>query len=1004
MYVYDRGKGVNLKCGLVSWQMLTFAQILRQKDVPWLSHHCLGGEVMLPGAAYLALAIEAITQLNEEEMSPRHIKSYVIRDVVFASATVIPDNEEGTETLFRLQPLIANSSNSCYLWYEFSASCCAYGSWNETARGKIGLNMVDSMHRLQEPPQSEEAKWTKNKHIDLLDRLRDLGIDLGPSFTHIKDLYTSTTQHSARAELMVSKESGLLVAESRYVMHPTTIDSCMQPSTATLYRGDIDAMRCGTIPTHIREVIFFVPSTVYLTRPSQLNVWTPEPLGNRAFSTNALLTGHDGAALLQMSGFRHVYYSAAVPHEMRGPRSRDLYMQEKWDVDIEYLENFQTVSFIEAMRLLVHKHPRGGRVLCLDPALIPCLLDLSTWLIIEVAAASQEERGDISRLYGDNESVKVMDEDMGLAAISNGVKDIRSDYDLAVMSSPEDPDLSALKGLLSMLAPNGHLILKGGRSLCRQDLAATSAVSIQDLSDDSVILRKTGSCNISATIKGSITNDDGRSKSALLIRRTQSTSSCALRALTNTLATAGWSTRSQSLDDLDLLVGSGERVVMMDDNDNKNGILADIGGDEMSGIIRLTESAPSIIWVTRGGLLTGDRPEYNMTIGAARVIRTEKGSNFDLVTLDYDETSSTDRVCAVVADVLNRQHVGHSADEPTEKEYYIKNNVVHIPRLAPHSGVNAEFVPDSGMTRHVWQERDHEIAPAVHGQLDQATGVLSYHNDENGTVLPNLLQPDDVEVQVAAIGLTADDGADDNHFLSHQFAGTIVRAGHEAQEKFPPGSQVAGFASGFNGRLATFQRSSAPLIFPLVQFEGKQNRQLLEEAASIPSAFATAIYGIQEVARVEIGENVVIIDEVGAVGLAAVQLCCMIGASVIVITSSKDTQMLLMDNGLVNEACRVVLWDHNEDGRDACLRRQVQQELASLRGGIDTVLCCASVHSGFIVDSMVPFLSSLARIVIVGASDMRNSFFTMLPTYQPLHVSFFQLKDVLKNRPRVMSR
>lgn len=48
---------------------------------------------------------------------------------------------------------------------------------------------------------------------------------------------------------------------------------------------------------------------------------------------------------------------------------------------------------------------------------------------------------------------------------------------------------------------------------------------------------------------------------------------------------------------------------------------------------------------------------------------------------------------ALVADIVERQHISHSTGELIEKEYYIKNNVAHIPRLAPHSGVNAEFAP-----------------------------------------------------------------------------------------------------------------------------------------------------------------------------------------------------------------------------------------------------------------------------------------------------------------------
>lgn len=168
------------------------------------------------------------------------------------------------------------------------------------------------------------------------------------------------------------------------------------------------------------------------------------------------------------------------------------------------------------------------------------------------------------------------------------------------------------------------------------------------------------------------------------------------------------------------------------------------------------------------------------------------------------------------------------------------------------------------------------------------TGALSYHHDRDDPISLSLL-PDEVEVHVGAIGLTTSDGADDAHVLSHQFAGTVVRAGDKAEVQFPPGSLVAGFASGFNGRIATFQRTSSHLIFSLDE-TGHNLQRVLAEAATIPSAFSTAMYGIEELARVEAGNNVLIVDGMGAVGLAAVQVCQIIGARVIIVTSSDFTK------------------------------------------------------------------------------------------------------------------
>ncbi len=98
---------------------------MRQRDLPWLVQHKLGGEVLLPAAPYLALAIEAISQINSQSQDPLDITSYTMRDVVISTATVVPDDDAGTETMFRLRPvsgkLDISTDGRTSQWYEFSA-------------------------------------------------------------------------------------------------------------------------------------------------------------------------------------------------------------------------------------------------------------------------------------------------------------------------------------------------------------------------------------------------------------------------------------------------------------------------------------------------------------------------------------------------------------------------------------------------------------------------------------------------------------------------------------------------------------------------------------------------------------------------------------------------------------------------------------------------------------------------------------------------------------------
>ncbi|KAF3768157.1 hypothetical protein M406DRAFT_106902 [Cryphonectria parasitica EP155] len=1002
--------------------------ILRQKDLPWLSHHRLGGEVMLPGAGYLALAIEAITQINQQEAVPAIIDSYTIRDVTFSSATVIPDNDTGTETLFRMQPVLGRSSGKSSLWYGFSASCYSYGNWKETARGKVGINVFRDSHQMHNPDVPSDAPWRKAKHIHWLDKLRTLGVDLGPAFHRIDDIYTSAEHYNAHAELTISNTCGLLAAESRYLMHPSVIDSCMQLSTAATHRGDLDAMHCGTIPTHIGEATFFVPSVEHTKRPSKVHAWTPPPLGTRAFTSHVLVNGFDGSVLLQLSGFRHVYYSAAVPHEMRGPMSRDLYLHDKWNVDAKYLESSQAASFSEVVEILLHKYQGATRILCLDPELIPFFL--TSWprltVVVGVASSQQDKKSMILARYGERVNLRFLDVNENLATAPNGNStDLsqREGYELVASSSGACPEGAELASLLQMLSPNARLVIQDGKTATIQELAKHIGSLLEPigiLADGSIVARRSKTCNTGAN--GSVVmvkSEEGHSKivkkSVPLVLHHEQSNSPLLDPISQRLASAGWTFRCGVLGDPDLICEPYERVVLLDDDPASGAILAHVDQDRLRGVINLTESASSLVWITRGGLLTGDRPEYGMTTGAARVIRTEKGSGFDLVTVDYDHvrSGSGEQVAVLVSDILRRQHTSKSEVHPgSEKEYCIKSGAVYIPRLVQHNDVNTQFVLDSGINTTLdHQHYQRAAVPAVQAQLEQVTGALTYRVD-GCDPRSRSLEPDELQVHVAAIGLTADDGVDDTHFLSHQFAGTVVRAGHNANEEFPPGTPVAGFASGFSGQLATFQHTSSRLVFSLASAR-EDGKFGITEAATIPSAFVVAMYGLKELARVEPDENVLIVDGMGAVGLAAVQLCRVLGAKVIFVTLSEASRRVLVDSGLVGSSCQVILWSHERDqgNGQGCLRRLIQDALTAKGSGcgsIDAVLCSASVCQTSVLEAVGPCLSELARIAVVGKTEARGDgdsiLSAILPSIRGLSLSYFQLRDVAERRPRVFSR
>lgn len=69
----------------------------------------------------------------------------------------------------------------------------------------------------------------------------------------------------------------------------------------------------------------------------------------------------------------------------------------------------------------------------------------------------------------------------------------------------------------------------------------------------------------------------------------------------------------------------------------------------------------------------------------------------------------------------------------------------------------------------------------------------------------------------------------------------------------------------------------------------------LEDAAALPVAYGTVIYGLCDVARLSSGESILIHAAAGAMGQAAVQIAMVLGAEIFATVSTLEKKQLLID-------------------------------------------------------------------------------------------------------------
>ncbi|KAI0015454.1 reducing type I polyketide synthase [Xylariomycetidae sp. FL0641] len=186
------------------------------------------------------------------------------------------------------------------------------------------------------------------------------------------------------------------------------------------------------------------------------------------------------------------------------------------------------------------------------------------------------------------------------------------------------------------------------------------------------------------------------------------------------------------------------------------------------------------------------------------------------------------------------------------------------------------------------------------------------------------LEPDQVEVQVKAVGVNFKDcltllGRVKSDVLGSECAGYVMRTGAHVK-RFSVGDRVA---VGWLGTYRTVLRAKETHV-ALVP-----SSMSLEEAAGITTAFCTAYHSLLNVARLTKGETILIHAAAGGTGQAAVQIAQYVGAEIYATVGSPAKRKLLIDQYGLRE-------DHIFNSRDASFADGIRR-MTSGRG-VDVVL------------------------------------------------------------------
>ena len=253
------------------------------------------------------------------------------------------------------------------------------------------------------------------------------------------------------------------------------------------------------------------------------------------------------------------------------------------------------------------------------------------------------------------------------------------------------------------------------------------------------------------------------------------------------------------------------------------------------------------------------------------------------------------------------------------------------------------------------------------------------------------LQPDEVEVEVAATGLNFRDvmlslGLLDDEILGEgvtrgslgfEFAGRISAMGASVSG-WAIGDAVMGFGSG---------AFASHLISPASRLMRTPVRMAPDIAASIPVVFATAWYSLIDQARLRAGETVLIHGAAGGVGLAALQIAKMVGARIVALAGTAEKRSLLQRLG-----ADLVL-----DSRSSSWAQDVSDAI----GGVDVAL---NSVAGEAMRATLKLVRPFGRFVELGKRDfLDNTRLGLRPFVRNISYFGVDIDQLLAHSPDIAS-
>lgn len=306
--------------------------LLKLEELPWLGDHRVQGQVVVPGATYCVMALEAAKVLS----GGRALRMVELRDLVIQRAIVLDEASEATETLFSLRETGVRAGKSGdyreIITADFSLSAGAVedGVMRKVCHGELHIYTGDDPEPML-PHRPDAQPGLSHMSIErFYSSVGEIGLQYSGPF---KGLIYAERRMDLLSGVVARHEiaAGLPV-------HPTWLDVCFQALFAAFAAPGDGTLWTAFVPSSIRRIKFDPMAGVvaeggsptysvdaYLTgfqpaQPSLLSTITGDI---------SIFNGSTGAMDIQIEDLTMTALLPSTPSD-----DRQMYLRTVWKEDI----------------------------------------------------------------------------------------------------------------------------------------------------------------------------------------------------------------------------------------------------------------------------------------------------------------------------------------------------------------------------------------------------------------------------------------------------------------------------------------------------------------------------------------------------------------------------------------------------------------------------------------------------------------------------------------------